>query len=82
VIPGHGDVLQGKERFALWARYLRDLMREAAEAYARGDTRAEAREKVAAALRPTYAAAFGRRFDESIGGNVDKAWRTVGGVVD
>jgi hypothetical protein len=57
-------------------------MREAAEAYARGDTRAEAREKVAAALRPAYAGAFGHSFDESIAGNVDKAYRTVGGVVD
>ena len=82
VIPGHGDVLPGKERFALWTRYLRDLMREAAESYARGDTRAEAREKVAAALRPVYGPAFGERFDQSIAGNVDKAYRTVGGVVD
>jgi glyoxylase-like metal-dependent hydrolase (beta-lactamase superfamily II) len=82
VIPGHGDVQAGKDRFRFWARYFRDLMREAGEAYARGDTRAEAREKVAAALRPVYAAAFGERFDESIAGNVDKAYRTVGGVVD
>jgi cyclase len=82
VIPGHGDVLPGKDRFRLWTRYFRDLMREAGESYARGDTRAEAREKVAAALRPTYAGPFGPRFDESIAGNVDKAWRTVGGVVD
>ena len=57
-------------------------MREAGESYARGDTRAEARDKVAAALRPIYASAFGRYFDESIAGNVDKAYRTVGGVVD
>jgi len=82
VIPGHGDVLAGKDRFRLWTRYFRDLMREAAEAYARGDTRAEAREKVAAALRPTYGGPFGHYFDESIAGNVDKAYRTVGGVVD
>jgi cyclase len=82
VIAGHGDVMHGKDRFGLWARYFRDLMREAGDAYARGDTPAEAREKVAAALRPTYGPAFGSRFDESINGNVNKAYRVVGGVVD
>jgi len=82
VIAGHGDVMRGKERFALWARYFRDLLREAGEAYARGDTLAEARQKVAAALRPTYGPAFGSRFDESIDGNVNKAFRVVGGVME
>jgi len=82
VIAGHGDVMRGKDRFGLWARYFRDLLREAGEAYARGDTLAEARQKVAAALRPTYGPAFGSRFDESIDGNVNKAYRVVGGVVD
>jgi glyoxylase-like metal-dependent hydrolase (beta-lactamase superfamily II) len=82
VIGGHGDVMKGKERFTLWIDYFRDLMREAGESYARGDTLAEAREKVAAALRPKYAAAFGSRFDDSVVGNVNKAFRVVGGVVD
>jgi hypothetical protein len=74
--------MKGKERFTLWIDYFRDLMREAGESYARGDTLAEAREKVAAALRPKYAAAFGSRFDDSVVGNVNKAFRVVGGVVD
>lgn len=82
VIAGHGDVMRGKERFGLWVRYFRDLLREAGDAYARGDTLEEARQKVAAALRPTYGPAFGPRFDESVGGNVNKAFRVVGGVVD
>ena len=82
VIAGHGDVMRGKERFGLWASYFRDLLREAGESYARGDTLAEAREKVAAALRPRYGPAFGARFDESINGNVNKAYRVVGGVVE
>jgi len=82
VIGGHGDVMHGKERFALWTAYLRDLLREAGESYARGDTLAEAREKVAAALRPRYGPAFGSRFDQSVAGNVNKAYRVVGGVVD
>ena len=82
VIAGHGDVMRGKERFGLWASYFRDLLREAGESYARGDTLAEAREKVAAALRPRYGPAFGARFDGSINGNVNKAYRVVGGVVE
>jgi glyoxylase-like metal-dependent hydrolase (beta-lactamase superfamily II) len=82
VIPGHGDVMRGKDRFRLWTRYFRDLLREAGEAYARGDTLAEAREKVAAALRPTYGPAFGARFDDGVGGNINKAYRVVGGVVE
>lgn len=82
VIAGHGDVMRGKDRFALWARYFRDLLREAGEAYARGDTLAEAREKVAAALRPTYGPAFGSHFDGGIAGNVNKAYRVVGGVTE
>jgi glyoxylase-like metal-dependent hydrolase (beta-lactamase superfamily II) len=82
VVCGHGDVMRGKDRFGLWARYFRDLLREAGEAYARGDTLAEARPKVAAALRPTYGPAFGARFDESIDGNVNKAFRVVGGVME
>jgi cyclase len=82
VIGGHGDVMHGKERFALWTRYFRDLLREAGEAYARGETRVEARASVAAALRPAYAAPFGSRFDEGINGNVDKAYRVVGGAME
>jgi cyclase len=82
VIGGHGDVMLGKDRFMLWTGYFRDLMREAAESYARGDTLAEAREKVAAALRPKYGPAFGSDYDGSIGGNVGKAYRVVSGAVD
>jgi len=37
---------------------------------------------VAAALRPTYGPAFGARFDDGINGNINKAYRVVGGVVE
>ena len=56
VLSGHGDVLRGKDVFTLWRGYLRDLMDEAAKAYGDGATLAEARTRVAAALRPKYSA--------------------------
>jgi hypothetical protein len=83
VLSGHGGVLQGKDVFALWRSYLRDLMDEAARAYGDGATQAEARERVAAALRPKYATAFGaERFESSVGGNVDRAYRVVSGKME
>lgn len=83
VLSGHGDVLRGKEVFALWRGYLRDLMDEAAKAYGEGASLAEARTRVAAALRPKYAAAFGAdRFDSSVPGNIDRAYRVVSGKME
>jgi len=78
VLSGHGDVARGKDVFTLWRGYLRDLMDETARAYGEGATLAEVRTRVAAALRPKYAPEFGAaRFDESVAGNINRAYRVV-----
>jgi glyoxylase-like metal-dependent hydrolase (beta-lactamase superfamily II) len=78
VLSGHGDVIRGKDVFALWRGYLADLMAETGRAYGDGHTLPEVRKRVAAALRPKYAAAFGaERYDSSVGGNIDRAYRVV-----
>jgi cyclase len=83
VLSGHGDVLRGKDVFALWRGYLRDLMDEAAKAYGEGASLAETRLRVAAALRPKYSAAFGAdRFNSSVSGNIDRAYRVVSGKME
>jgi glyoxylase-like metal-dependent hydrolase (beta-lactamase superfamily II) len=82
VLSGHGDVIRGKDVFALWRGYLADLMAETARAYGEGATLAEARTRVAAALRPKYGSAFAARFDGSVGGNIDRAYRVVSGKME
>jgi glyoxylase-like metal-dependent hydrolase (beta-lactamase superfamily II) len=82
VLSGHGDVLRGKDVFGLWRGYLTDLMAEAARVYAGGATQAEARTRVAAALKPKYGTAFGARFDGSVVGNIDRAYRVVSGKME
>jgi glyoxylase-like metal-dependent hydrolase (beta-lactamase superfamily II) len=78
VLSGHGAVARGKDVFTLWRGYLRDLMDETARAYGEGATLAEVRTRVAAALRPKYAPAFGAaRFDDSVAGNINRAYRVV-----
>jgi glyoxylase-like metal-dependent hydrolase (beta-lactamase superfamily II) len=82
VLSGHGDVIRGKDVFTLWRGYLTDLMTETARAYGEGATLAEARTRVAAALRPKYGSAFAARFDGSVGGNIDRAYRVVSGKME
>ena len=53
-------------------------MAETGRVYGDGATLADARTRVAAALRPRYAAAFGaERYDSSVRGNIDRAYRVV-----
>lgn len=81
VIPGHGDVLRGKETFRLWRRYLRDLMAETAEAYASGASLEEAVRSVSSRLEPNYASRFPEgAFARSASGNIQKAYRVVSGA--
>jgi glyoxylase-like metal-dependent hydrolase (beta-lactamase superfamily II) len=83
VLSGHGDVLRGKDVFTLWRAYLRDLMDETARAYGAGATLEEARSRVASALRPKYGPAFGApRFEDSVAGNVNRAYRVVSGKME
>jgi len=79
-IGGHGDVLRGKAQFELWKSYLTDLMAAAADAFARGESMKDAEKSVAAKLQPQYASKFpAGMFDQSVVGNIQKAYRVVSG---
>ncbi len=83
VIGGHGDVLRGKAQFQLWHDYLADLMTVTAEAYARGESMAEAQKSVATNLAPKYSEKFGaERYKESVVANIQKAYRVVSGATE
>jgi cyclase len=77
VIGGHGDVMRGKERFDLWKRYFRDLMEEAAQAYARGASLEDAEKGVSKTLIAKYADKFDPGFPKSVIGNIAKAYQVI-----
>jgi hypothetical protein len=77
VIGGHGDVMQGKDKFELWKQYFRDLMTETAEAYAAGATREDAEQSVSKALISKYSGKFDPSFPHDVMGNIDKAYEVV-----
>jgi DNA-binding NtrC family response regulator len=58
VIAGHGDVMQGIEKFELWKEYFSDLLRETARAYAQGASQEEAEKQVEQWLVGKYADTF------------------------
>jgi glyoxylase-like metal-dependent hydrolase (beta-lactamase superfamily II) len=77
VIGGHGDVMRGKERFDLWKHYFRDLMDEAAQAYARGASLEDAEKSVGKTLIAKYADKFDPGFPKSVFGNIAKAYQVI-----
>jgi len=77
VIGGHGDVMRGKERFELWKHYFRDLMDEAAEAYARGASLEDAEKGVSKTLIAKYSGKFDPGFPKSVIGNIAKAYQVI-----
>jgi glyoxylase-like metal-dependent hydrolase (beta-lactamase superfamily II) len=77
VIGGHGDVMQGKQKFELWKQYLRDLMSRTADAYAQGATLDDAKKSVSAWLVARYADKFDPNFSKSVGSNVAKAYQVI-----
>ena len=58
VIGGHGNVMQGKQKFELWKEYFGDMLRETAQAYAQGATQEEAEKRVERWLVAKYAGKF------------------------
>ena len=82
IIPGHGDVFQGKDQFELWKQYLRDLMSETSDAWVQGASLDEAKKRVGAALQVKYAGKFPDSFPLEVQGNIAKAYRFVSGVQD
>lgn len=79
VIPGHGEVMRGKELFALWKEYLRDLMAETAKAYAQGASSDGAKKRVVPWLVGKYASRFAEDFPAAVEGNVERVYGIISG---
>jgi cyclase len=77
VLGGHGDVMQGKQKFELWKQYFRDLLDETAQSYARGATLEDAEKQVSQILIPKYAAKFDPAFPQSVIANIAKAYQVI-----
>ena len=78
-IPGHGEVMGGKEKLLLWKEYFRDLMAETESAYAAGATLEDAVKRVSARLVEKYRNRFGADFPQAVEGNVSATYRIVSG---
>jgi len=76
-IGGHGDVMNGKQKFELWKHYFQDLMDQTATAYAGGASLEEAKRKVSAILVGQYADQFTATFPQDVGANVVKAYQVI-----
>ncbi len=73
VLPGHGDLLKGKQRLRLWKEYLTELMRQVSELYSQGATIEET-------LRSVDLSSYESRipgFRGSVAGNIEKAYRVI-----
>jgi cyclase len=77
VIGGHGDVIQGKEKFELWKQYFHDLLEETARAYAEGATQDQAEKSVSKLLIAKYADKFDPAFPQHVVANVAKAYQVI-----
>ena len=76
-IGGHGDVMNGKQKFELWKHYFQDLMDQTATAYAGGASLEEAKKKVSTILVGQYADQFTATFPQDVGANVVKAYQVI-----
>jgi cyclase len=77
VLGGHGDVMHGKLRFALWKQYFQDLMDRTAAAYAEGASLEQAQKSVSEFLVRKYAASFDPKFPQNVTANVTKAYQVI-----
>jgi cyclase len=78
-IPGHSEVMAGKEKLRLWKEYFRDLMAETENAYAGGTTLEDTVKQVGARLVEKYRDRFAADFPQAVEGNVSAAYRIVSG---
>jgi cyclase len=76
-LGGHGDVMQGKQKFELWKQYFRDLLDYTAQSYSAGATLADAQKEVSKQLIAKYASQFDPAFPQSVIGNITKAYQTI-----
>ena len=77
VIGGHGDVIEGKEKFELWKQYFRDLIGETAQAYSEGATEQDAEKRVSKVLISKYASKFDPLFPQRVLANITKAYQVI-----
>jgi glyoxylase-like metal-dependent hydrolase (beta-lactamase superfamily II) len=76
IIGGHGKV-KPRAHLTFFRDYLADLVSAVRAAKGKGETLDQAKESVAAALKPKYDAGMDGRFDGSIGDNVAKVYRDL-----
>lgn len=77
VIGGHGDVMQGKQKFELWKQYFYDLLDRTAAVYAEGASLDDAKTRVPEFLVKKYADKFDAGFPQSVIANVAKAYQVI-----
>jgi glyoxylase-like metal-dependent hydrolase (beta-lactamase superfamily II) len=76
IVGGHGGV-QSKAHLKAFRDYLADLVAEVKAARQRGETLAQAKVSVAAALKPKHASLSEGRFDGSVGANIEKVFQDL-----
>jgi cyclase len=81
-LGGHGDVMHGKATAEVWQHYFADLLEGAAQSYAKGASLDETKKQLIPVLLAKYGEKFPKRFSETIISNVEKAYRTGGGVTE
>jgi glyoxylase-like metal-dependent hydrolase (beta-lactamase superfamily II) len=77
VLGGHGDVMQGKQKFELWKQYFRDLLDETARSYSAGASLEDAEKQVSKTLITRYADQFDPNFPKSVIANITKAYQVI-----
>jgi cyclase len=77
VLGGHGDVMQGKQKFELWKQYFRDLLDETARSYSAGASLEDAQKQISEILIAKYAAKFDPNFPKSVIANITKAYQVI-----
>jgi len=82
VIPGHGDVMRGKDGLRLWRDYFRELTAQTEAAYAEGLAIEDAVKQVSARLVEKFRDRFPPEFPQAVPLNVRTAYRFVSGEQD
>jgi glyoxylase-like metal-dependent hydrolase (beta-lactamase superfamily II) len=76
IIGGHGAV-KPRSHLRFFRDYLADLIAEVRRAHAKGETLAQAKVSVAAALEPKFDAGMDGRFAGSVGANIEKVYADI-----
>ena len=72
-LPGHGDLMEGKQHLALWLAYMKDLVNQVAEQITQGATLEETKRNVN--LSQYESKMFG--FRDYVAGNIEKAYSVI-----